>query len=86
MISAILACFSAIAANEIPCAPSVKPKTWPVSSLGRKPLGILTKSQPVATSTTAETTIVERSVAQRPAQRPVVEAEHRVEPPLGRSR
>ena len=31
----------AMASNEIPCAASVIPKTCPVSSLGRKPLGIV---------------------------------------------
>ena len=63
MISAIWACFSAIAGNEMPCAPSVKPKTWPMSSLGRKPFGILTKSHAVSASTTAEKTIVARFLA-----------------------
>ncbi len=47
----------------MPCAPSVKPKTWPVSSLGRKPFGILTKSQTVSARMTAEKTIVARFLA-----------------------
>ena len=32
---------STMASKEMPWAASVKPKIWPVSSLGRKPLGMI---------------------------------------------
>ena len=53
-IAMIWSCFSRIAAKPMPCAASVEPKISPWSSVGRKPFGILTKSQTVAASTTAD--------------------------------
>ena len=50
----------AISSKAMPCAASVKAKAWPMSSLGRKPVGMIMNSHTVATSTAAETTIVAR--------------------------
>src|SRR5207253_7768276 len=44
--------------NEMPCTPSVNMKICPVSSSGRKPLGVIMNRYTVATNTTAETSMV----------------------------
>ncbi len=62
-IAPICCCFSRIAGKPMPCAASVEPKISPWSSVGRKPLGILTKSQPVATSTSADIASTRRGCA-----------------------
>ena len=49
-----------MSSNEMPWAASVNAKAWPMSSLGRKPVGIAVNSHPVAASTAAETIIVAR--------------------------
>ncbi len=43
------------ASKEMSCAASVMPKTWPVSSSGKNPLGITTNRARVATSTASDT-------------------------------
>ena len=62
-------CFSAIASKPMSCAASVKTRSWPVSVLGRKPLGMPENSQPVMTKmpanrikTTRRCSIDQRSV------------------------
>ena len=49
MISATRDCSAAIASNEMSCGPSTKQKSWPLSSLGRKPFGTRTSSAAVST-------------------------------------
>jgi hypothetical protein len=53
-------CFSFIASNEISCEASVNAKIWPVSSVGMKPFGMITKSHAVSTKVSNMTPIVKR--------------------------
>ena len=63
MMSATCRWYSAIASNETSCGASMKQKSCPASSAGRKPFGIRTKSTPVAITTTRNATIVARGRA-----------------------
>ena len=47
-------CRRSISGYEVPCAASVVPFSWPVSSGGNSPLGMTVNSTPVSTSTSAE--------------------------------
>ncbi len=53
-MAAACRCSRSMASKLVPSAASVVPRSWAVSSLGRKPLGMITASQMVATSTANE--------------------------------
>ena len=55
-IAATAACRSTSASYDTPSAASVVASSWPVSSVGKSPLGVDQKSQPVARRITAENT------------------------------
>ncbi len=54
---------SFIASNEVSCAASVMQKIWPVSSSGKKPFGIHTNKNTVATNVASAMPSVTRRCA-----------------------
>ena len=60
MIAATARCFSAMAAKEMSCAPSVVAEICPLSPLGRKPLGIWLNRIPLKTTDNTKPRITQR--------------------------
>ena len=53
-MAAACCCSRSMASKLVPSAASVVPRSWAVSSLGRKPLGMMMASHTVATRITSE--------------------------------
>ena len=70
---------SAIAANDVDCAASVMPWSWPVSCSGKKPLGTSRYSAAVSASVSAKTTKRCDAVVEHPIEQPAVGGDRAVE-------
>ena len=75
--SSSLCCASTMPSKEMPCSASVVATTKPMSSLGKKPLGTMTPSQTVASSSRSEqTSVVRRCRSTTSRERAYLSASH----------